>query len=183
MVPSADARDRVAPAADAPVVLFAPATGDGVAVVDRRGEDALVRLRAAGADPALSVDEYRTVGAAIQDPVYALDDEGRFVRVNDAFVDLVGHARDALLGSHVSLVKDNEAVAFAADQMRAPLADADRESARFEVDLTAADGTVRPCEDHVALLPAPGDELVGSAGVLRDVTERHERERRETGSG
>jgi PAS domain S-box-containing protein len=184
VVPSADARARVAPAADVPVVLFAPGAddGDGPSAVDRRGEDALVRLRAAvratGADPVLSADEYRTVGAAIQDPVYVLDDEGRFVRVNDAFVDLVGHSRDALLGSHVSLVKDEEAVAFAADQMRALLADADRESARFEVDLTAADGTVRRCEDHVALLPAPGDEFVGSAGVLRDVTERHERERR-----
>lgn len=186
VVSSTDTRDDVMPADDVPVVLFAPDAdaGDVASAVDRRGEDALVRLRAAvrrvaeGPETALSADEYRTVGEAIQDPVYVLDDEGRFVRVNDAFVDLVGYPRDRILGSDVSLVKGDGAVAHAVDRLRGLLADPDRESTRFEVDLIAADGTVRRCEDHIALLPAPDGGFVGSAGVLRDVTERHERERR-----
>jgi PAS domain S-box-containing protein len=175
--------DDAAAVEDAPVVVFAD-DAEGPDAVDRRGADALVRLRAAVREAvgppgrALTADEYRTIANAVQDPVYVLDDEGRFRRVNDAFVDLVGHPREEIVGSHVSLVKSDEAVATGERELRRLFGPDAPESVRFEVDVTAADGGVRRCEDHVALLPAPGGGFVGSAGVLRDVTDRHERERR-----
>jgi PAS domain S-box-containing protein len=170
---------------DRPLLLFAddPTARDGVVTVDRRGDDALARLRTAvgrataGRGEASAV-ELRTVAAALQDPIYVLDEAGRFARVNDAFVDLVGHPRDRIVGSHVSLVKEEAAVAAGEDALRRLRDDPDLDGLRFEIDLVAADGTVRRCEDHVALLPSPDGAFAGSAGVLRDVTERHERERR-----
>jgi len=171
------------PALDRPVVLFVDDPPADAEAVDRRGEDALARLRAAVrrvvlGSAAAAVDESRAVVEAIQDPVYVLDEEGRFARVNDAFVDLVGYPRDRIVGSHVSLVKDDEAVERGEAQLRRLLSSDGPDGLRFEVDIEAADGTVRRCEDHMALLPSADGEFVGSAGVLRDVTERRERERR-----
>ncbi len=172
------------PALDLPVVLFVddPSADAAAGTVDRRGEDALARLRAAVRrvvfDSTAAVDVSRAIVEAIQDPVYVLDDEGRFARVNDAFLDLVGYPRDRIVGSDVSVIKDDEAVARGEAQLRRLLSDDGPDDLRFEVNVEAADGTVRRCEDHVALLPSADGAFVGSAGVLRDVTERRERERR-----
>jgi PAS domain S-box-containing protein len=179
-----DAPDAV-PAHDRPVVRFVddPPAGADAETVDRRGEEALARLRtavrrAASDSTAAAADASRAIVEAIQDPVYVLDDRGRFVRVNDAFTDLVGYSRDRIVGSSVSLVKDETAVELGEAQLRRLLADDGPDDLRFELDVEAADGTVRRCEDHMALLPSADDEFVGSAGVLRDVTERRGRERR-----
>ncbi len=48
--------------------------------------------------------EYRTLAETLEDGVFQLDAEGRFVAVNDAIVDRTGYARDDLVGAHVSLV-------------------------------------------------------------------------------
>ena len=50
------------------------------------------------------LERYETVVETTTDPIYVLDDEERFVRVNDAMTGELGYDRGELLGSHLSTV-------------------------------------------------------------------------------
>jgi PAS domain S-box-containing protein len=120
------------------------------------------------------LERYRRVVGTMRDGVYAVDAEGEFVLVNDAYCELMGYERERLLGSHVSLVVDDETVERAAELGRA-LRDGDRSSARLEAAFRTADGERRVGEARSSILRrASGDYRIG---VVRDLTERRERER------
>ena len=127
-------------------------------------------------------DRFGTVVEALEDPVYVLDSEGRFTYVNDALVDLVGYRRADLLGATPSLIKSPDAVASAERHLGLLLSDDGPDSITFEVEIQPRAGEPVPCEDHMGVLPYRGERFRGSAGVLRDVSERkaREREREET---
>ncbi len=120
---------------------------------------------------------FGTLVRALEDPVYVLDEEGRFVLVNDALVDLVGYGRDEILGSPPSLIKTDAAVETGEHHLGRILSDDGPDSITFEVDLRTADGEVVPCEDHMGVLPYEDETFRGSLGVLRDVSERKARQR------
>ncbi|ELY75028.1 PAS domain-containing protein [Natrinema pallidum] len=52
----------------------------------------------------VALHRYRTLVNAIDDGLYQLDADGRFVAVNDVIVETTGYTRDDLLGERVSLV-------------------------------------------------------------------------------
>ncbi|MCO8267003.1 PAS domain S-box protein [Haloferax sp. AB510] len=112
---------------------------------------------------------------AAGDPVYSLDADDRFEYVNDAFVDLVGHDRERVLGSHLSsYLPDADYETY--ESLRASLGDgAETDRLTFETQLLAADGDGRdrvPMECHLTLLHDDGCEVVGTTGILRDISER-----------
>ncbi|WP_424009362.1 PAS domain S-box protein [Haloferax denitrificans] len=112
---------------------------------------------------------------AAGDPVYSLDADDRFEYVNDAFVELVGHDRDRVLGSHLSsYLPDADYETY--ESLRASLGDgAETDRLTFETQLLAADGDGRdrvPMECHLTLLHDDGCEVVGTTGILRDISER-----------
>jgi PAS domain S-box-containing protein len=122
-------------------------------------------------------ERFDTLVDALDDPVYVLDAEGRFTFVNDALVDLIGYSREEILGSTPELFKDDEAVEEAERQLAKLLSDDGPDDVTFEVTLQPREGDSIPCEDHMGVLPYEGESFQGSLGVLRDITDRKERER------
>ena len=124
-----------------------------------------------------TLERYETIIEASGDPVYALDDRGHFEFVNRAMADALGYERSELLGEHFSLVAEEADIERGREVIRGLLQDGERRSETFEIILLARDGERIPAEGHVALLNDPGDDFRGTAGVVRDVGARNERER------
>jgi len=125
------------------------------------------------------LERYETIIQAVGDPVYALDTEGRYTFLNDAILEKTGYDVDDLLGEHVSIMLDEADVREGERLIRELLESDDRSNATYEMDLVTEAGDRVPTENHLALLPFDEDgEFRGTAGVVRDITERKQRERR-----
>ena len=111
---------------------------------------------------------------AVDDGIYQLDSDGRFVTVNDRVVDVTGYDRDQLLGRHVSVLLD-DATIERIERRIGDLVRTGEEAATLELDVRTATGSVLPCELRLSVLIVDG-EFVGTVGVVRDITDRVERE-------
>ena len=78
----------------------------------------------------------------------------------------------------ISKVMTGEDVSTGNETIRELLRDEDATNATLEMDVITAAGDSIPAENHIALLPLEDGEFRGTAGVVRDVTEQKERERR-----
>jgi len=121
------------------------------------------------------LERYRAVIETIDDGVYVVDDESRFLLVNEAHAELTGYDREELLGSHASMVTTQDDLELA-EQRRDQLVADGQDVARVETELVASDGSRVPVETRFALFPL-GDDRHGRVGVVRDITDRRERER------
>jgi PAS domain S-box-containing protein len=120
-------------------------------------------------------DRFGTVVRALDDPVYVLDREGRFTYANDAFCDLTGYEREAVLGASPALIKEERATETAERHLAKILSSDGPESIKFEVEIQTATGDSIRCEDHMGVLPYEGETFRGSVGVLREISDREER--------
>ena len=123
------------------------------------------------------LQEYETIIETLSDAVYVLDEEGRFTYINNELVELVGYDRETILGNTPSLIKDEEAVERAEQELGRLLSGDGPETVTFEVTIHPSEGDPAVCEDHMTVLPYESEEFEGSVGVLRDITDRKERER------
>jgi PAS domain S-box-containing protein len=121
-----------------------------------------------------NLELYETIVETVEDGIYALDEDGQFVFVNDGFCELTGYEREELLGEHVTTVKDESVVERAASMADA-LAEGEETSVSLDLELHRADGDTVQCETR--LRPFVTDDGIGRCGVVRDVTERRARER------
>nr|WP_160166262.1 PAS domain S-box protein [Natrialba hulunbeirensis] len=119
--------------------------------------------------------QYETIIETIEDGIYVLDDEYRFVTVNQAYVDLTGYSREELLGSHCSLVVEDSVSSTAAEASRA-LTDAAANAATIEAAVLRKDGTRVPAESRFSPIVSSDGTYDGTVGVVRDVSERKARE-------
>ena len=119
---------------------------------------------------------YETIVDVMDDGVYVLDEAYCFDTVNDAYVEMTGYDREELLGAHCSLVIDDE-VSDEATTMTERIAAGDLEDARLESDIHRADGSRLRAESNFAVLPSDSGTHARKVGVVRDVSERFERER------
>jgi PAS domain S-box-containing protein len=121
---------------------------------------------------------FRTLLETIEDPVYVLDETGKFEYVNDAFVEMVGYDRETMLESTPELVKSAETINRAEDALGQILSSDGPGSKQIEIEIQPRDGEPIPCEDHIGILPYSGECFEGSVGILRDITElkQHEEE-------
>ena len=123
------------------------------------------------------LERYKTLIDTVGDPVYALDSEGNIEMANEALVDRAGKPREELVGSHVSEFMSEEDVGHGTRLLLEIMATDDRRWDTFEMTFDLPGRAPIIAENNVA--PIVEDEkLVGSVGVIRDVTERKERERR-----
>ncbi|WIV67401.1 PAS domain S-box protein [Natrialbaceae archaeon AArc-T1-2] len=123
------------------------------------------------ADETEALCRYRTLINAVDDGIYQLDAEGRFVAINDAIAETTGYDREELLGEHVSSVlAEDDAERFEREIRTRLEGDADDETA-FEVTLETAAGEFVRCEVRLSLLVDDGD-LEGTVGVVRDDSSR-----------
>ncbi|MDB2261207.1 hybrid sensor histidine kinase/response regulator [Halorubrum ezzemoulense] len=122
-------------------------------------------------------ERYSTVLRALDYPIYVVNAEAEFEYVNEAFLDLVGYDREAIIGSPPGKIKTDEGVQRANDMLATIVSSAGPETQQFRVDIHTKDGETVPCYDHMAALPFD-DEFRGSVGILRDAT-REQRQREE----
>jgi len=122
--------------------------------------------------------EYETLIETIPDGAYVLDDGFCFRMVNDALTELTGYDEDELLGTHISTLGDAGAMNDS-ERLRSELVSGTRDVATTEAEIRDADGESFPAELRFSTLSADPDdgEFEGTAGVLRDTTERKERKR------
>lgn len=112
----------------------------------------------------------------VTDGLYALDEDGRFVVVNDAYCELTGFDRAELLGRPAREVLDADLAAEAA-ALQAQILNDELEDATLEGTFTPAAGESVPIEARISLFEL-GDGDHGRAGVVRDVSDRKRREER-----
>lgn len=125
-----------------------------------------------------ALERYETIIEATGDQVYTLDPDGHFTYVNEAMASFTGYDESQLLGEHVSIAMDEADVERGEVLIRDLLRHGDRRRGTFEMNLRTADGRRVPTENHVALLVDEEGEFHGTTGVIRDISERKERERR-----
>lgn len=123
------------------------------------------------------LERYETIMEASGDPVYTLDSERRITFVNDRLEDVTGYEAEDLIGEHISVLMDDEGVRVGRSVVNRLLRGSSEGPETFEFSITTTDGQKIRCEGHVALLPSDNG-FRGTVGVVRDVTERAERERR-----
>jgi len=123
------------------------------------------------------LERYETIIEAVGDPVYTLDDEGVFTYVNEAIEQLTGFKPDELVGEHISTIMADEDIDRGNELVRTMLSDPARRNVTFETDIVDQTGDHTPIEIHIALLPADEGQFNGTAGVIRDISERKSRER------
>jgi PAS domain S-box-containing protein len=122
------------------------------------------------------LERAETIIQALDELVYTVDAEGRFTFLNDALTSITGYEPETLIGEHVSTLMADGDLETARDLIR-DLRRADEPSRTFEMALETADGDAIDAENHVALLPTTDGGFAGTAGVIRDVTERTARKR------
>jgi len=124
------------------------------------------------------LERYETIIEALGDPVYAIDADGRYTFVNESFVEETGQPREQILGEHISMIVPDEYVQRGRELIRELLRAENRRTVTWEMDRLTADQESDPVENHMALLPFEDGEFQGTAGVLRDITERRQREQK-----
>ena len=122
-----------------------------------------------------SLDSYERLVEAASDGMYVLDDEGHFTTVNDGLLEMTGFSREGLLGEHSSLLFGAEGAQRGTEEITRLLKEGGTAVA-IGVPLQTKAGATIPVETQVTILVGEG-EFEGSVGVVRDVTERKERER------
>jgi len=148
-----------------------------------RDDGEIVAIRGAAQDITARKEHERelerteTIIQALDEVVYTIDADGNFRFVNDALTQITGYEPADLIGDHVSTVTAAEDIETAQDRIRELLSESEP-SQTFEMALETVDGEVIDVENHMALLPMADGEFTGTAGVIRDITDRKERERR-----
>jgi PAS domain S-box-containing protein len=117
----------------------------------------------------LDSERYATVLKALEYPTYVVDANGRFAYLNEAFAELTGYEREALIQRRPGGVKSDQSVERADEALRSVVSSDGPDTERFEIEIETADGEVIPCQDHIAPLPFD-DEYRGCAGIMRDIS-------------
>ncbi|HXB25137.1 MAG TPA: MHYT domain-containing protein [Gemmatimonadaceae bacterium] len=111
-----------------------------------------------------SEERYRSVVSEIDEVIFRTDAAGRWTFLNPAWTQITGFAPEESLGAPMieSLHPDDRAGGVA--------------EGRREVRCLTKDNGARWVEVHARLTRGPSDELIGMAGVIRDVSERRRAE-------
>ncbi len=138
--------------------------------------DHWVRAKLAAAEALRQSEErYRTVVSEIDEVIFRTDAAGRLTFLNPAWTQITGYAPEESLGALLldSVHEDDRGATI---EQRALLDGGDLEYCRQEVRYLTKDGGWRWVEVHARATRDALGELAGTAGVIRDVTERRRAE-------
>jgi PAS domain S-box-containing protein len=121
---------------------------------------------------------YETIVEAVGDPVYALDEDGVFTFVNEAIEPMTGYTPEELIGQHIGVIMTEADVDRGDDLIQELLTDPNTDSGTLEMDVVTKSGERIPSENNLAILPSEDSTFTGTAGIIRDINERKEREER-----
>ncbi|NHN57648.1 MULTISPECIES: PAS domain S-box protein [Halorussus] len=143
--------------------------------------DGRAKTRAVDAEEhSRELERYRAIVETVNDGIFVADADDRFTLVNDAYCEMMGYDREELIGSPTSLVADEteEDVAAILEEVDRDLTAGPSETNTYETSLETASGETFDAEWSVAPLPNSAGGAPDRVVVVRDVTERNERERR-----
>lgn len=120
------------------------------------------------------LDQYRTVLDAVEDAVYMTDENRRFTWVNTAAERLFGYDRDTIIGQHLFEFLTDEQIEVAKQNVAYLCSENKPDILTFEMEANRKDGTTFPAETRATLLP--GNGFAGTVGIIRDISDRKERE-------
>ena len=124
------------------------------------------------------LERYQTIVETVNDGIFVLDGKSRFTLINDAYAELLGYDREELIGSHASLVAAEETdVEAMSEEIQGDLIEGTAGTKTYESTVKTASGKKIDVESTVAPLPEQEDASHEKVVVVRDVTERNERER------
>lgn len=124
------------------------------------------------------LERYRLLVETVGDSMYVLDADGRIEMVNDAMTDALGASQGEIVGAHPSSYMPAEDVERGTETLLEILADDERTWGTFEMRLEPADGEPYLAENNVTPLVDETGAITGSVGVIRDINDQKERERR-----
>ena len=110
----------------------------------------------------------------VGDGIYAVNEDARFVWVNEAFCEMVDYDREEIIGRHATTVHGDE-ITPRAERLADEVVAGERDAVTLELDLHTKTGNPIPVESRLA--PFPLGDGYGRCGVVRDVSDRIERER------
>ena len=123
----------------------------------------------------LAETRYRRLVENAPDVVYELDREGRFTELNPAAADLLGRDPAELIGQSFAEVVDPEDLPKGLESLRRKL-EGQVDTTDLEVRLVRASGERRLVHIRATRVVQDG-EIVGTLGIVRDITRERERER------
>jgi len=122
-------------------------------------------------------ERYAGLVDAVGEPVYELDEAGRFVFVNDAFLEYSGYGEEELLGEHVSVGMREADIDRVEGRILEHLAGDAEGPLTVEYEVESKGGERIPVENRISVLRDDDGSIRGTAGVMWDVSDRRERER------
>lgn len=124
------------------------------------------------------LEHFETLLDVMPDTVVVTDTDG-IQREIHGFEGWSGYEPEELVGEHVSKTTPEADLERGAEIVGELLRNDDVEKATYETHIETKDGEVVPFENHMTLLPPDENgRIPGSMSVLRDVSDRKERERR-----
>lgn len=120
----------------------------------------------------VTLDRYLTLIESIPHPVYTTDDRGTLTYANEAFKRQFGH--DADEEKHISAFMSTDSTETLRERL-AELIEVEESAATLRLEGVREDGRKRQFAASVNAV-SRGDGLVGTVGVLRDVTDRQRRD-------
>lgn len=120
------------------------------------------------------LNQYREVVETIQDGVYAVDEKSRFIMVNSSLSEMLGYTKDELLGEHVSKI---HSIDEDARKMSEEILERNLDVAKIKNELKTKGGDKIPVETRFVPFRIE-DGVYGRTGVVRDISDRTEREKR-----
>ncbi len=122
-----------------------------------------------------SEERYRSVVSEIDEVIFRTDAEGRWTFLNPAWTNITGYTPAESLGAHIvdSVHPDDLA---ASKERCGQLVSGTADYCIHEVRYLTKDGASRWVEVHARATRGPNRELIGTAGVIRDITERRRAE-------
>jgi PAS domain S-box-containing protein len=118
----------------------------------------------------------KSVLDSVADPVYVLDAENRFERVNEALVEYTGYEASDLVRRSIAEIMPASSFDNASTRLE-EFVEAGETTGTFEMAFITEDGSRILAEAHVTVETDETGQYDGSVAVLRDIRERKHRER------
>ncbi|HET7583878.1 MAG TPA: MHYT domain-containing protein [Gemmatimonadaceae bacterium] len=138
--------------------------------------DHWVRVQLASAEALRQSEErYRSVMSEISEVIFRTDAEGRWTFLNPAWTQITGFTPEETLGKLLLDSIHPEDRSASVEQCR-PLMEGKADYCRHEVRYRTKDGEPRWVEVHARATRNAAGTLIGTAGVIRDITDRRQAE-------